>query len=191
MSETGADRHRWVDADSIVINPAISPEVFLPPAGLDGVFGLFTADHNGLNDGLFYMRVHPSSIDLLTEVIDYNFAHSDEDLGWLGEQIAMERVIKKREDAAREAGRPTGIAWLPRPWFNSFQFEAGFEGEPGHHIVHFAGLGETRVGLMGQWLAELKTDQAKWEMPFEDTFYRAAIPEFWEQYAANVSHAGV
>lgn len=190
LAQVLADACRWVDADSIVINPAVSPEAFLPPANLDKVWAVVTADGNGLNDGVFYLRVHHSSVDLLTETIDYNFAHPEEDLGWLGEQIAMGRVIEKRETAARKAGTPTGIAWIPRLWFNSFQTDSGYEGGPGHHIVHFAGLGDTRLGLMEQWLTELKADQAKWEVPFAETFYQQAIPKFWDDYAVSLSKEG-
>jgi hypothetical protein len=90
---------RWVDADSILINPAMSPTIFLPWERLEYVFALVTADHQGLNNGIFYLKVHQSSIDFLGQIVDYPLAHYCEELGWLGEQAAMENVIKSMETA--------------------------------------------------------------------------------------------
>lgn len=177
----------WVDADSIVVNPALSPCVFLPPEHLDHVYALVTADHNGLNNGVFYLRVHPSSVDLLTQVAAYPLAHPEDDLGWFGEQAAMARVIKSIEARHDDASGPSGIVWIPRTWINNYEWEHGFEGEPGSFLVHFAGLAETRLAHMAAWLDELKSNQAKWEIPVERTMYRDAIPNFWNEYAANVT----
>jgi hypothetical protein len=54
----------------MVLNPALSPCVFLPPERLENIYALVTADHNGLNNGVFYLKVHTSSIDLLTRIIE-------------------------------------------------------------------------------------------------------------------------
>lgn len=180
---------RWVDADSILVNPALSPSVFLPPDTLQSVFALVTADHQGLNNGIFYLRVHQSSVDFLTRIIDYPLAHPDEDLGWFGEQAAMEHVVHTTEKMLKDAGSPPGIAWVPRLWFNTFQWNHGFEGEPGHFIVHFAGLAETRIQHMANWLDELQENQAKWEIPLEKTFYADDIPRFWNEFGANATLA--
>lgn len=175
----------WVDADSIVLNPALSPEVFLPPDHLKDVYALVTGDQNGLNAGVFYLRVHPSSLDLLTQAVDYPAAHPDEDLGWFGEQAAMANVIKSIEASPKKTTTYPGIVWVPRIWFNAYQFEHGFEGEPGNAMVHFAGMGETRLGHMQEWLDELQQNQTKWEKPLNETFYETAIPEFWKDFEAN------
>jgi hypothetical protein len=124
---------------------------------------------------------------LLTQIIDYPLAHPDEDLGWFGEQAAMENVIKSTEAQLKKEGSRAGIAWVPRAWFNTYEFEHGFEGQPGHFIAHFAGLGETRISHMANWLEELQRNQEKWEIPPENTFYKAAIPEFWHGFAANTT----
>ena len=159
----------------------------MPPNTLGHVFALVTADHQGLNNGIFYLKVHSSSVDLLTQIIDYPLAHPNEDLGWFGEQAAMTNVINATETILKEAGQPTGIAWLLREWINAYQWEHGFEGKPGHFIVHFAGLAETRLAHMANWLDELRDNQAKWEIPVEDTFYKTAVPDFWSEFAAKAT----
>ncbi|KAH9845367.1 galactosyl transferase GMA12/MNN10 family protein [Teratosphaeria destructans] len=177
----------WVDADAILINPSISPCAFLPPDNLQNVYALMTADHQGLNAGIFYLRVHSDSLDLLTQTVDYPMVHPDDDLGWFGEQAAMERVIHSIEAQSKTKGTTSGIAWVPRLWFNAYEFEHGFEGQPGHTIVHFAGLAETRLAHMTNWLTELENNQAKWEIPLEKTFYADDITKFWDEYAANMT----
>lgn len=140
-----------------------------------------TADHQGLNNGIFYLKVDPRSVDLLSQIIAYQLYHPEEDLGWFGEQRAMEIVLRATE------AEKSGIAWIPRTWINAYEFEHGFEGEPGHFLVHFAGLAETRLTHMANWLDELRRDQEKWEVAVEDTFYARGIPEFWGEFAANLT----
>ncbi|GAB7363391.1 hypothetical protein MBLNU230_g3669t1 [Neophaeotheca triangularis] len=177
----------WVDADSIVINPAISPCVFLPPREMDHIYALVTADHNGLNDGVFYLKVCAESLDFLTQVLTYTDLHPEADLGWFGEQAAMSRTIKTIEAKHKDPTDPSGIAWIPRTWINHYEFEHGFEGEPGSFMVHFAGLGATRLTHMQNWLNELRYNQAKWEIPVEETVYKDEIAAFWKEYAANMT----
>lgn len=107
---------------------------------MEFVFILATADHNGLNNGIFYLRVHPSSFDLLTHIVAYPLTHPKDDLGWFGKQAAMARVLENAEANAKGSAEPSGVAWVPRAWFNHYQFGHGFEGEPGSFLVHFAGL---------------------------------------------------
>lgn len=178
---------RWVDADSILLNPALSPALFLAPEASEQVFARVTANHNGLNNGLFYLCIHQRALDLLTQTIDYPLAHPDEDLGWSAGQAAMANVISSIETQTELDGGPSGIVWVPREWFNTYQFEHGFEGQPGHFVVHFAGLGGTRITHMASWLEELEVHQARWEIPLESTFYKTAVPEFWAQVAASAT----
>lgn len=100
----------------------------------------------------------------------------------------MENVIRSTEERLKTEGSPPGIAWVPREWFNTYEFEHGFEGKPGHFIVHFAGLAETRLSHMANWLDELEQNQVKWEVPAEDTFYKTAVPQFWKEFAANATN---
>lgn len=93
----------------MVLNPALSPCVFLPPERLENIYALVTADHNGLNNGVFYLKVHTSSIDLLTRIIDYPLSHPEDDLGWFGEQAAMAKVIKSIETTHQDPFEPSGI----------------------------------------------------------------------------------
>lgn len=136
---------------------------------------------------MFYLRVHQSSVDILTRIIDYPLAHPEDDLGWFGEQAAMAKVIESIEAEHLEFRSPSGIVWVPRTWINSYEFEHGFEGEPGSFMVHFAGLAETRISHMAAWIDELRDNQAKWEIPLEDLSLKDDIPDFWKEYASNAT----
>jgi hypothetical protein len=60
MSEPEGDRPLWLmwfDADTLVINPWIAVENFFPTYDLDGINLVVTEDWNGLNNGVFLMRV--------------------------------------------------------------------------------------------------------------------------------------
>lgn len=174
----------WSDADSIVLNPALSPEIFLPPGDLEDVYALVTDDYNGFNAGVFFLKVHPTALDLLTQTVAYPLAHPDEDLGWFGEQRAMAAVMDSIE--ANQTAMPyPGIVRMPRPWFNAYQTEAGFEGKPGNMLVHFAGLGETRLSHMADWLEILEQTPGRWEASLDQTFYKGAIPQFWTEFERN------
>lgn len=180
----------WADADAIVTNPALSPEVFLPPAHLKDVYALVTADQNGFNAGIFYLRVTHASLELLTQTVAYPLMHPDEDLGWFGEQAAMANVMKVIEANQTTASYP-GIVWMPRTWFNAYQLEQGFEGKPGDMHVHFAGLGATRLSHMANWLEVLEQTPDKWEMSLERTYFKDDLAEFWRNFEANITKRGI
>lgn len=149
-----------------------------------------TADGEGLNDGLFYLKVHHSSTAFLTQVIGYPAARPDEDLGWFGEQNAMAKVIASIE-AKTPQSKSVAFAWVPREWFNLYMTDKGFEGKRGDFIVHFAGLGATRLEHMRHWLEDLKNDQQRWEVPLEQTSYGTGVPGFWKEFAANATIGGL
>lgn len=174
----------WADADSIIINPALSPAIFLPPAHLEDVYGLVSADHNGLNTGVFYLKVHPKSLDLLTQTVAYPLMRPEDDLGWFSEQAAMAKVIDSIE-ASHNATSYPGIVWMPRVWFNAYQFESHFEGQTGTMLAHFAGLGDKRLTHMTKWLEVIEQTPDKWQNPLRKTFYKSAIKDFWTDFERN------
>ena len=102
----------------------------------------------------------------------------------------MAKVIKSIEDDRRDQDHSSGIAWIPRTWINNYEWEHGFEGGPGSFIVHFAGLGATRLAHMAAWLDELQRNQAKWEIPLENMPLKDDIPKFWTGYARNDTRKG-
>ncbi|RMZ76845.1 hypothetical protein DV738_g4716, partial [Chaetothyriales sp. CBS 135597] len=163
----------WVDADSAIINPVLGVEIFLPPDGFDDIHFLGSKDQNGLNTGIFFIRVHQWSVNLLTKTLGMPLL-TDIDLGFSADQTAMAMILNETENQGH-------VLYQPRAWYNTYQFEHGYEGKPGCLLVHFPGLDE-RWDSMGEWLQVLNnaSSAAKWEVPFPSTHYPDEIDAYWK-----------
>jgi hypothetical protein len=171
-----------VDADSVVINPAISPELFLPPSDLSHINFIGTRDQNGLNTGIFYLRVSSWSVSFLVDTMA--LCHSDIDLGRSADQEAMERVLRRTQSGPQSQGYRSGVVYIPRTWINAYEWHHGYEGSRGDMLVHFPGLEEARWKHMADWLDVIEAEPEKWECPLEDTIYRNVTREFWREYSS-------
>jgi hypothetical protein len=142
MSKPEDDRLHWLmwfDVDTLVINPLIAMENFLPTHDLDGINLLVTEDWNGLNNGVFLIRVSTWSVNLLTKVLAYPTYKPDEDLPST-EQSAMELMIQDPRYASR-------YIYVPPGWFSSYPRDedeawAKYHVERGDMMLHFAGVGD-------------------------------------------------
>ena len=76
------------------MNPKLPLEIFLPPSQWSQVHLLVTNDLNGLNDGIFFLRVHEWSLWFLSTVLAFTYYRPDVDLRY-GEQTAMELLIQE------------------------------------------------------------------------------------------------
>lgn len=162
----------WVDADSIVVNPALSLDIFLPPKDFRDVHVLATKDMNGLNAGIFFIHVHHWSIQMIIKAISIPQHRPDIGLGFL-EQTALYRTFNDTE--FRES-----VIYQPRIWFNTYEFHHAYEGKRGDFLVHMPGLEKDRWPHMEKWLDIINgPEQAEWEVPFEETRYRKEIPKYW------------
>jgi hypothetical protein len=166
----------WFDADTLVVNPLVPAEAFLPPPdALDGVNLLVTADWNGLNNGVFFLRVSAWSVALLADILAYPSYKPDEDLPFT-EQSAMERMIQDPRHAS-------GVVYVPPRWFNSYprcEDEAWtkYQVEKGDMMLHFAGVGD-RPRMMRAFYDHVAEDRGKWEVPFSETALPEEIAGFW------------
>lgn len=165
----------WFDADTLVINPLIPAEIFLPPDGLDGINLLMTADWNGLNNGVFFLRVSAWSVNLLTNILAYPTYKPDEDLPFT-EQSAMERTIQDPKYAS-------GCLYVPPRWFNSYprcedEVWTKYQVERGDMMLHFAGVGD-RPSMMRAFYERVKEERGKWEVPLSETTLPQEVEGFW------------
>lgn len=171
----------WVDVDTIIINPNVPAEVFLPPVGFDDVHLLISHDFNGLNNGVFPIRVHPWSVELLCAIIAFPAYRPDDHLQFR-DQSAMAELLK-----TPKFSRHTARA--PQRWFNAYQGEinetiAPFQTRPGDLLVHFAGVPD-RDERMNWWLRRVELHLPEWEIEFAHTSYKTETREFWGQLERN------
>lgn len=77
------------------MNPNVPLEIFLPPSpDFDQVEILVTNDHNGLNNGVFLVRVDKWSAMLFAAVLSFRSYESQMKLKY-NDQSAMEIIMRK------------------------------------------------------------------------------------------------
>ncbi|TKA58768.1 hypothetical protein B0A49_12021 [Cryomyces minteri] len=166
----------WVDADTILLNPYIPVEIFLPPSpAFDDVHLMVSHDWNGLNNGVFPIRVHRWSVELLSAIVAFRHYLPDENLVFR-DQSAMEFLLRQRKFKMHTVE-------APQRWFNAYQGEhnetlAPFQVRRGDFLVHFAGVGD-RNERMTYWLERAEQHLPDWEIETQHTSYPSEVREFW------------
>lgn len=167
---------RWFDADSIIINPKVPAEIFLPPAdgSYDHIHFIGTKDEQGLNTGIFFLRVHQWSVRMLAKTVAMPLYRSELDLGRSADQNAMAILFNETEFRAN-------VLYQPRIWYNTYEFKHGYEGSKGRLLVHFPGFEEDRWPHMEAWLKVVATQPEDWTQDLRETPYPTEIETFWSE----------
>lgn len=174
----------WVDADTIMLNPYIPLEIFLPPSPqFDDVHLLVTHDWNGLNNGVFPIRVNQWAVELFSAIVSSRYYKPDQDLTFR-DQSAMDTLLKDTKFAAHTVE-------APQRWFNAYQGEhnetlAPYQVRRGDFLVHFAGVINRDERILF-WLDRAEQHLPDWEMEVQHTSYPAEVKDFWNQKAGERS----
>ncbi|KAG9516906.1 glycosyltransferase family 34 protein, partial [Aureobasidium melanogenum] len=172
----------WVDADTIMLNPYVPLEIFLPPSPqFDDVHLLVTNDWNGLNNGVFPVRVNQWAVELFSAIISSRYYKPDQDLTFR-DQSAMNTLLKDKKFAAHTVD-------APQRWFNAYQGEhnetlAPYQVRRGDFLVHFAGVINRDERILF-WLDRAEQHLPDWEMEVQHTSYPAEVKDFWNQKASE------
>lgn len=172
----------WVDADTIMLNPYVPLEIFLPPSPqFDDVHLLVTNDWNGLNNGVFPVRVNQWAVELFSAIISSRYYKPDQDLTFR-DQSAMGTLLKDKKFAAHTVE-------APQRWFNAYQGEhnetlAPYQVRRGDFLVHFAGVINRDERILF-WLERAEQHLPDWEMEVQHTSYPAEVKDFWNQKAGQ------
>ena len=171
-----ADSYRWVDADLVLVNPAIPLETFLPPPDFPNIQFLGNRDAKGLNSGTFFLRVSPWSVQMLTKSMGIPMFRPELDLDVQVDQTSMAIVMNETDFHAHGE-----TLFQPRTWYNAFQFheEVGMEWTDGNLLIHFPGLEGDRWMLMEKWLNKVERSPETLTVSLKDTFYPKEVEEFW------------
>ena len=169
------------------MNPNIRLETFLPPPHLADIHIVLTEDWNGMNAGVFPIRVRRWSIELLSAAIALPIMNPDINLFWQ-EQSSLVSVLET-EYFARST------AYVPLRWFNAYMRSPDGESfnpdapedlqvHPGDLLVHFPGTPRDHLNdTLSPYLAITEEHRSEWEVPVEQTVYPAETTEFWRNYA--------
>jgi hypothetical protein len=169
----------WVDADTVVLNPYVPIEIFLPPhlPEFEETYLLYSNDWNGLNNGVFLVRVNQWAVKLFTAIVAYRHYKPHEKLQFR-DQSAMDNVMT-------EPFFVNNVVQAPQRWFNAYQGEhnetlAPFQIRRGDLLVHFAGV-PNREQRMGYWLDRAEEHLDDWEVPVKSTSYPQERKDFWDE----------
>lgn len=179
----------WADRDTMMLDYCRHPASFLPPIGTDMANGtnlIVAEDWNGLNNGVFLIRVNQWSIDFISDTLAFRHFKPEITLKFT-EQSAMELVI--REKRYRDE-----VKVVPQHWFNAFpngdasKFEMREAGDMeeldegvvrrGDFLVHFAGTGDKEEWIH-QWYRMARKGGGFWEAGRGQRDVEGEIREFW------------
>ena len=177
--------HSWYDADTLILNPNVQWEIFLPPTDNE-VFSeikiLATKDVSGFNAGVFLCRIDEWVIDTLTDAYALPRLYPEVDIAGNIEQNAMKWIFSQEENKKH-------VVYQPRLWYNWFSTIVRSDKDvKGDMLIHFSGInhdyeGQMKKGVMEAWFSRL-TDPAAWALPLEKTRYPKEISTFWKHLRA-------
>lgn len=163
----------WADIDTLIMNPNVPLESFLPPRHMNEVNLMTTNDVFGLNNGVFFIRVNAWAVKLLSHAIAFPYFNPKVVLG-NADQSAMLHLLEDRQ-----INRNAII--LPQHFFNGYRLGMG-EGEnsrPGALIMHFPGGNKQ---FMQEFIGYIEGGHnSTWNIPYEQTTYADELKEFWDQ----------
>ena len=171
------DRVEWLfyfDADSIIMNQEVPLEIFEPPSDFNHINWMAGKDYNGLNAGVFLLRVNQWSLNLLNRVMTYKHYHPDEEYVF-EEQTILARLTENDEEFTQQS------IYVPKAWFNAY-FYSLQEVKPGLLLSHFPH--PDYKWHIYEWLRVLESDKDTqfkpvYNIPVQQTSYPKEIKEFW------------
>ena len=159
------------------MNPNVPLESFLPPPAFSHIHLLVTADPHGLNNGVFFIKVHSWSVELISAVVAYPYFHPETELQYR-DQSALVEVL-------REKHFQNHVLYLPQRWFNAYQQALDpteaiqpFQLQRGDLLVHFPGVPD-RGDRMIFYLEKAERHLPEWELDLVRTSYPTDIEDFW------------
>jgi hypothetical protein len=195
----------WSDRDTILMNPHIPLSIFLPPKGFEYINMVVTRDRNGLNNGVFFVRVHTSSFKLFASALSIREYMPGLELKYT-EQSGMEKVIETVhfplspfKSSSTDASKPwynTSIAYVPQRWFNGFppssRPSSSASAHPGSLLIHFASNRDgLRPNRMAYWSEVAQRADKIWYKPINETDYPAEITEYWGRVGRGEDMKGI
>lgn len=175
-------QYSWYDADTLILNPNIPWETFLPPTDND-VFSdikiLATKDDSGFNAGMFFCRVDEWVIDTLTDAYAMPRLQPEIEISGNIEQNAMKWIFNKDKNKKR-------VVYQPISWYNTFSSTERPDSEiKGDMAIHFSGInhdneGQEKKDAMDTWFGKLQDDPDAWSVPLKRTRYPEEVAAFWD-----------
>ena len=167
------------------MNPKISLDVFLPPAEFSHFHLLATEGEHGLNTGVFFIKIHPWSIELLSATISFPVYLPDFPLPAY-DQSALSEVLKHPRFQEN-------YLFLPKNWLNSYQIEYDDDDRDhpwqinlGDLLVHFP-EGQYQDERMKKYIDRAERHLPECEVDLKNTTYPKEIETFWASLHVEIA----
>jgi len=127
--------HRWTDADTFIINPAVPLDVFLPPRDLayspqTEPYILGNSDLNGFNSGVFFIKANMWSVNLLSRIL-LDPVLLQETPHVYNDQSSMSRLLLSERN-----GAALHFWQIPQHWLNEYDPAQDCNGSVQAHLVN-------------------------------------------------------
>ncbi|KAH7310756.1 hypothetical protein B0I35DRAFT_358348 [Stachybotrys elegans] len=185
----------WADRDTVILDACRPAASYLPSYFVSsGDFQkegssvetniIVTEDWNGLNNGVFFLRVTQWAIQLFAAILALRHFQPEVELPFT-EQSAMEIVMKDSQFANQ-------VQVVPQEWFNTYPKDFSdafltredeedldiFQVRRGDFLVHFAGWGDKAEGI-NSWAEVAESTWNVWEAGRVQRDMSATIAWFW------------
>jgi len=157
----------WVDSDVILVNPNIKLETFLPNEKMDLIHLIVSNDYNGLNCGVFFIRVHPWSLNFIMRAYSYFYYHPERYLLY-ADQSSINNVLTSSNDTDDH------YIIVPQYWFNSYIGDK----EKGEFLVHLAGKRDKSI-IARLFRLQIKSDP-RWFTAMTSKDLRKKVLEYYK-----------
>lgn len=176
------------------MNANMPLEVFLPPSRLPNIHLLLSKDWNGMNNGVFFIRVHEWSVALLSAALSYPILNPNVPLFW-GDQSALSNLLHENDYFSRS------VVYCPLRWFNAYMRSSDgskpnpdspfhLQVRPGDLLVHFPGTASHRLTeTLSPYLEIAESQKAEWGPTVEQTGYIEETRQFWEKLKSEENEA--
>ncbi len=149
------------------MNPNIKLETFLPNEKMDKIHFIAARDFNGLNCGVFFIRVHPWSLNFLMRATSYFYYNQDKQLKF-AEQSSINNVLTSSNDANEH------YIIVPKNWFNSY-IDDKLKGD---FLVHLAGQPEKSDKARD--VRNLIKNETEWHTAMNSRNLRKKVLEYYD-----------
>jgi mannan polymerase II complex MNN10 subunit len=176
---------RWWRRDEQQSNKQQSSNPTKPPPEVNF---LAANDMNGLNNGIFFVRVSHWAIEVFTAILAYRHYNPAVELRWT-EQSAMELVLQDHRFSDK-------VQLVPQHWFNAYQhgnasdFVSSNGTNPegwdelnarrGDWLIHFAG-NQHKDKELNEWADILEGMEDVWETGRVQRNVGGEVRQFWEE----------
>ncbi|OUM60469.1 glycosyltransferase family 34 protein [Piromyces sp. E2] len=156
----------WVDCDTALSNPNIKLEVFVPTDS--DIHLIFAEDKNGLNAGIFLLRVHSWTLNFLMRAKSYQYFNKEEDLYFVDQAAINNALVAGHEERH--------YIIVPEDWFNTWFDDI----KPNSFVYHFSGR-DINKNKESARFRELMNSNPNWCASLTNKKLRKDVLDYYEK----------